>query len=106
MAALLQMFQNDPDTKVILLIGEVGGCMEEEAAVLVRQGAITKPVAAYLAGRSAPPGKRMGHAGAIIADGRGSVESKRQAFAAAGIPLAATPNEVVLIMDRLLLRPS
>ena len=91
---MARLFEADPETKAILLIGEVGGSMEEEAAELVQKGEITKPVIAYIAGRTAPKGKRMGHAGAIVAAGRGSIESKLQAFDAANIPVAAVPDEV------------
>ncbi len=92
---MAQLFETDPDTKAILFIGEIGGSMEEEVAELVQNGKITKPVCAYLAGRTAPKGKLMGHAGAIIATGRGSIESKLKAFDAASIPVAAVPDEVV-----------
>jgi len=92
---MARLFEADPGTKAILLIGEVGGSMEEEVAELVQNREITKPVVAYIAGRTAPKGKRMGHAGAIVAAGRGSIESKLQAFAAANIPVAAVPDEVV-----------
>lgn len=99
---MARLFQADPETKAILLIGEVGGSMEEEVAELVQKGEITKPVVAYIAGRTAPKGKRMGHAGAIIAAGRGSIESKLKAFEAANIPVAAIPDEVVeLVKDSL-----
>ncbi|NIM14616.1 MAG: succinate--CoA ligase subunit alpha [Candidatus Aminicenantes bacterium] len=99
---MARLFEADPETKAILLIGEVGGSMEEEVAELVQKGEITKPVVAYIAGRTAPKGKRMGHAGAIIAAGRGSIESKLKAFEAANIPVAAIPDEVVkLVKDSL-----
>jgi succinyl-CoA synthetase alpha subunit len=101
-AEILQLFEGDPDTRVILLIGEIGGTMEEEAAALVADGRVTKPVVAYLAGRSAPPGKKMGHAGAIVAGGRGTIASKLDAFARAHIPVALVPREVVgLVSDAL-----
>jgi succinyl-CoA synthetase alpha subunit len=96
--AILRMFQDDPETEAVLLIGEIGGSMEEEAAELVQCGAVTKPVVAYLAGRSAPPGKKMGHAGAIIAGGRGTIASKLAAFEASSIPVAAVPNDVVTLV--------
>ncbi|MBC8184447.1 succinate--CoA ligase subunit alpha [candidate division KSB1 bacterium] len=92
---IVQLFQNDPATGAILMIGEIGGTMEEEAAELVQKGEITKPVVAYLAGRTAPPDKKMGHAGAIIAGGRGTIESKLDAFERARIPVAKVPGEVV-----------
>jgi succinyl-CoA synthetase alpha subunit len=99
---VVRLFQGDPETEAILLIGEIGGSMEEEVAGLVLRGAVTKPVVAYLAGRSAPPDKKMGHAGAIIADGRGSIESKLRAFELASIPVAEVPNDVVgLVRDAL-----
>ncbi len=91
---ILRLFEGDPDTRAVLLIGEIGGSMEEAAAELVLSGEIGKPVVAYLAGRTAPPGKRMGHAGAIVAGGRGSIRSKLDAFEEAGIPVARVPAEV------------
>ncbi len=93
-ADLVCRFEADPETEAILLIGEVGGGMEEEAAGMVAAGEITKPVVAYLAGRTAPEGRRMGHAGAIVAGGRGSIRSKLAAFAEAGVPVAEVPAEV------------
>lgn len=92
---MARLFEADPETKVILLIGEVGGSMEEEVAEMVKKKEVTKPVVAYIAGRTAPKGKRMGHAGAIVAAGRGSIESKLEAFESANIPVAAMPDEVV-----------
>jgi len=97
---VLKLFQNDSETKAILLIGEIGGTMEEEAATLVEQGRITKPVVAYLAGRTAPADKKMGHAGAIIAGGKGTIQSKLEAFQKASIPVAAIPNEVVPLIKK------
>jgi len=94
-SSMARIFEDDPATRAILIIGEVGGGMEEEVAELVQAGEITKPIVAYIAGRTAPEGKRMGHAGAIVAAGRGSIESKLQAFDAACIPVAATPDMVV-----------
>lgn len=91
---LARLFEADPATETILVVGEVGGSMEEELADLVRAGEVTKPVVAYLAGRTAPEGRRMGHAGAIVAGGRGSIASKLAAFAAAGVPVAEVPGEV------------
>jgi len=98
-ARMAILFEKDPETRAILLVGEVGGSMEEEAADLVHSGQVKKPVVAYLAGRTAPEGKRMGHAGAIVSEGRGSIESKLEAFAAAGIPVAEVPEEVPALVQ-------
>ena len=87
---LLAMFQDDPATEAILMMGEIGGTAEEEAAAFVREH-VTKPVAAFIAGRTAPKGKRMGHAGAIIAGGKGTAAEKMNALAAAGIRVVETP---------------
>jgi len=100
---VLQLFQNDPETEAILLIGEIGGTMEEEAAAMVARGEIIKPVIAYLAGRTAPADKKMGHAGAIIAGGKGTIASKLEAFQQASIPVAVVPNEVVSLLKQALM---
>ena len=89
---VLELFQKDKQTKKIVLVGEIGGTAEEVAAEYVRQ--MRKPVVAYLAGRASPPGKRMGHAGAIIERGRGTLESKTKALTAAGARVAHMPWEV------------
>ncbi len=98
---LLQMFEDDPATEGILLIGEIGGSAEEDAAALIAQR-VTKPVAAFVAGRTAPPGKRMGHAGAIISGGKGTAAEKIAAFQAAGVQIAESPAEMGLAMKRAL----
>lgn len=103
-ARMARLFEADAETRAVLLVGEVGGGMEEEAAELRRAGEVTKPIVAYLAGRTAPEGKRMGHAGAIVAGGRGSIRSKLDAFAAADIPVAEVPGDVVGLV-REALRP-
>lgn len=90
---LLQMFENDPDTDSIALIGEIGGDAEERAAKYIKAN-ITKPVAVFIAGQSAPPGKQMGHAGAIISSGSGTAAEKIAAFEAVGIPVAKEPSEI------------
>jgi succinyl-CoA synthetase alpha subunit len=90
---LLEMFQNDPGTEAILLIGEIGGNAEELAAEYVAKH-ITKPVAAFIAGQTAPPGRRMGHAGAIISGGSGSAADKIAALKKAGIEVAPTPADL------------
>jgi succinyl-CoA synthetase alpha subunit len=99
----LRMFQDDPQTKAILLIGEIGGNAEELAADFVKAH-VTKPVAAFVAGQTAPPGKRMGHAGAIISGGSGSAADKIAALKAAGIEVAATPAELGVAVQRAMAR--
>ncbi len=90
---VLQLFAQDPDTHGILMIGEIGGSAEEEAAAWVKQHC-RKPVAGFIAGATAPPGRRMGHAGAIISGGAGTAAAKIAAFEAAGIGVATTPSEM------------
>ena len=89
----LALFQNDPATEAIVLVGEIGGTREEEAAEYI-QAHVTKPVAAYIAGQTAPKGKRMGHAGAIIAGGKGLAEDKIRALEKAGVVVARSPAEI------------
>jgi succinyl-CoA synthetase alpha subunit len=96
---LLRMFQADPDTEAIMMIGEIGGTAEEQAAEFVRQH-VTKPVAAFIAGQTAPPGKRMGHAGAIISGGKGTAAEKIAALRAAGIEVAESPADLGTAMQR------
>jgi len=86
----LALFQKDPQTEAMLMIGEIGGTAEEEAAEFIKRE-VTKPVVAFVAGRTAPPGKRMGHAGAIIAGGHGTAAEKVEALRAAGIAVAQSP---------------
>jgi succinyl-CoA synthetase alpha subunit len=90
---VLSRFQNDPETRLIMLIGEIGGVQEEEAAEYIAQH-VTKPVVAYIAGRSAPEGKTMGHAGAIVQRGMGSYASKVSAFQRVGVPVAPTIMDI------------
>jgi succinyl-CoA synthetase alpha subunit len=90
----LQLFLDDPGTDAILLIGEIGGRGEEDAAELYAKSGSKKPVAAFIAGATAPPGKRMGHAGAIIAGGKGTAAEKKAALAKAGIAVAESPADM------------
>lgn len=97
----LKAFEADPETKAIIMIGEIGGNAEEMAAAYVKEH-VTKPVVGFIAGRTAPPGKRMGHAGAIISGGQGSAEDKIRAMEAAGIAVAPNPAELGITMKKLL----
>jgi succinyl-CoA synthetase alpha subunit len=90
---VLRLFNDDPATEGVIMIGEIGGTAEEEAAVYVSEH-MTKPVAGFIAGTTAPPGRRMGHAGAIVSGGRGTARAKIEAMAAAGINLAPTPTDM------------
>jgi succinyl-CoA synthetase alpha subunit len=97
----LKLFQQDPQTEGIVIVGEIGGTDEEAAANYIKT-AITKPVVAYIAGVTAPPGKRMGHAGAIIAGGKGTAQEKIAALEAAGVTVARNPTEIgARILERL-----
>jgi succinyl-CoA synthetase alpha subunit len=98
---LLQMFEDDPETEAIVLIGEIGGDAEEQAAQYIKAH-ITKPVVAFIAGQTAPPGKRMGHAGAIISGGSGTAAEKIAAFEAAGVPVARRPVEIPMLIKEAL----
>jgi len=89
----LAAFEADPDTRAVVLIGEIGGTDEEDAAAFV-QKSMKKPVVSFIAGRTAPADKRMGHAGAIIAGGKGTAREKIEALAAAGVPVADRPSEI------------
>lgn len=99
---VLEMFKNDQETEAVVLVGEIGGDAEERAARYIKETKYPKPVVAYVAGRTAPPGKRMGHAGAIITGGQGTVESKEAAFKDAGVPVAKTPFEIAPLLDKIM----
>ncbi|PKO98075.1 MAG: succinate--CoA ligase subunit alpha [Bacteroidetes bacterium HGW-Bacteroidetes-8] len=96
---LLRMFQDDPDTDSIALIGEIGGDAEEQAAKYIKEY-ITKPVAVFIAGATAPADKRMGHAGAIISSGSGTAKEKIEAFEAAGVPVASEPSQIPTLLGK------
>ncbi|MCC6062012.1 MAG: succinate--CoA ligase subunit alpha [Desulfurococcales archaeon] len=91
---VVEMFFKDPETKGIVVIGEIGGDAEERLADHIKKTGLRKPIIAFIAGKTAPPGKRMGHAGAIITMGMGSAESKIKAFESVGIPVASTPMQI------------
>ncbi|HEV2330598.1 MAG TPA: succinate--CoA ligase subunit alpha [Verrucomicrobiae bacterium] len=90
---VIKLFNDDPDTHAMIMIGEIGGSAEEEAAAWIKSNC-RKPVAGFIAGATAPPGRRMGHAGAIVSGGKGTAEAKIAAFKDAGIGVAATPSEM------------
>ncbi len=95
---ILRLFEEDPETQIVVLVGEIGGSDEEEAAEYIASE-MTKPVVAYIAGFSAPPGKRMGHAGAIITGSSGTAEAKAKALEAKGIPVGRTPRQLVELVQ-------
>jgi len=97
---VLEMFRDDPQTKSVALVGEIGGNAEELAAEYIKQSKYPKPIAAYVAGRTAPPGKRMGHAGAIIMGRTGTAESKLKALKSAGVNVAHKPGEIAKLLAR------
>ena len=90
---LLPMFENDPDTKAIVMIGEIGGDLEIQAAKYIKDN-VSKPVVAFIAGQTAPKGKRMGHAGAIVSGGSGTAKEKMEALEAAGVKVVVSPAEI------------
>jgi len=98
---LLRLFEQDPETRAAVLIGEIGGEDEEAAAEFIKQH-VTKPVVAFISGRTAPKGKRMGHAGAIISGGKGTPEGKIKAFQAVNVPVANKPDEIPELLRKLI----
>ncbi|MCH2061419.1 MAG: succinate--CoA ligase subunit alpha [Verrucomicrobiales bacterium] len=98
---ILKLFNEDPETESIIMIGEIGGDAEEQAAAWAKEHC-NKPIAAFIAGATAPPGRRMGHAGAIISGGKGTAEAKKEALVAAGIAVAQTPSEMGSTLAKLL----
>ena len=99
---VLELFLADPETHSIVMIGEIGGAAEEDAAEFVRLNKVKKPMVGFIAGRTAPPGRRMGHAGAIVAGGKGKAEDKIEAMRAAGIRVADSPSALGTTMLELL----
>jgi len=97
---VLEMFRNDPETKAVAMIGEIGGNAEEKVAEYIKNTKYPKPVAAFIAGRAAPPGKRMGHAGAIIIGKSGTAETKIEALRDAGVRVALKPGEIAKLLKR------
>lgn len=101
-AEALLLFEADPNTKAVVIVGELGGTMEEEVAEAIEKGEFTKPLAAFISGRTAPPGKKMGHAGAIITGGKGSVKSKIEALTSVGAGVAERPSLIGEVLKDLL----
>ena len=97
---VLKMFEEDHQTKAVVLIGEIGGNLEELAADFVNKKGYSKPLVTFVAGRTAPPGKRMGHAGAIIMGEAGTAQSKIEAFLEAGVEVAEKPSDVTKMLLR------
>ena len=99
---MLELFRDDPETEAVVLIGEIGGTDEEDTARYIVETKYPKPVIGFIAGRTAPPGKRMGHAGAIISGGTGTAEDKIKAFESAGVRVARIPEEVKTLLGEVL----
>ena len=99
---ILKMFQDDPDTDGVVMIGEIGGSREQEAAEYIGSPEFTKPIAALIVGQSAPPGKRMGHAGAIITGSAARADEKMKALAAAGVSIIPAPGSIGVAVQELM----
>ncbi|MDA4112226.1 MAG: succinate--CoA ligase subunit alpha [Thaumarchaeota archaeon] len=97
---IIEMFEGDPETKALVVIGEIGGDAEERLALRIRQVGVKKPIVSFIAGRQAPPGKRMGHAGAIISMGSGSAGGKIKALEASGVPVAELPSQIPVLISK------
>src|SRR5205823_12333492 len=97
---VLPLSEADPATRAVVMVGEIGGSDEEEAAEYIK--GMSKPVIGFISGRTAPPGKRMGHAGAIVSGGRGTAEAKVTALTAAGVPVANSTNEIPALVRQAL----
>ncbi len=97
----LEAFENDPETKAIVMIGEIGGDAEERAAAYIKEH-VTKPVVGYVAGFTAPEGKTMGHAGAIVSGSSGTAQAKKEALEAAGVKVGKTPSETAELMREIM----
>ena len=99
---IIDLFENDPETKALVVIGEIGGDAEERLAARIKERGMKKPIVAFIAGRQAPPGKRMGHAGAIISMGSGTAAGKIQALEGAGVPVAELPSQIPALVSKAL----
>jgi succinyl-CoA synthetase alpha subunit len=98
----LRAFENDDHTRAVVIVGEIGGTDEEDAAKLIATREFTKPAVAFIGGRSAPEGKRMGHAGAIVSGGSGTAQAKVDAFSAVNVPVADSPAQIPALVERVL----
>ncbi len=98
----LELFLADRDTKSIVMIGEIGGTSEDQAAEFIKTNKVKKPIVSFIAGATAPPGRRMGHAGAIISGGKGSAEDKKEALRSAGVAVADSPAEIGATLQKVL----
>jgi len=95
---IIEMFNADPETRAIVVIGEIGGDAEERLAARIKQNGMKKPLVAFIAGRQAPPGKRMGHAGAIVSMGSGTADGKIKALEDVGVKVAELPSEISMLI--------